>query len=241
MEAGKEMAKEKTITYPKISKRIWQLLRARFAKTMPTAVGTDYVISTSDMTDASARSNVLSPLRDLGLLDKDNKPTDLAERWRHDDEYVAVCKEIRAATYPSALIEAFPEGSVEQKEGIKKWFMKNSKVGEAAGRMFADTYMLLSQADLTAVEGEAKSVRSPRTKKASPPTAKKVAAKAESATKSASNQPTEENRSPPEHNSSRKLPSVHIDVQVHISPDTTPEQIDRIFASMSKHLGSYIA
>lgn len=132
---------------------------------MPTAVGTDYVISTSDMTDASARSNVLSPLRDLGLLDKDNKPTDLAERWRHDDEYVAVCKEIRAATYPSALIEAFPEGSVEQKEGIKKWFMKNSKVGEAAGRMFADTYMLLSQADLTAVEGEAKSVRSPRTKR----------------------------------------------------------------------------
>ncbi|KDB96737.1 hypothetical protein AZ19_0498 [Bordetella bronchiseptica E012] len=37
------------------------------------------------------------------------------------------------------------------------------------------------------------------------------------------------------------MPSVHIDVQVHISPDTTPEQIDRIFASMSKHLGSYIA
>lgn len=31
-------------------------------------------------------------------------------------------------------------------------------------------------------------------------------------------------------------PSVHIDIQVHISPESTPEQIDQIFKSMSKHL-----
>ena len=38
----------------------------------------------------------------------------------------------------------------------------------------------------------------------------------------------------------KRVPSIHIDVQVHISPDTSPEQIDRIFASMSKHLGGFV-
>ena len=31
-------------------------------------------------------------------------------------------------------------------------------------------------------------------------------------------------------------PNLHIDIQIHISPETTPEQIDKIFASMAKHL-----
>ena len=31
-------------------------------------------------------------------------------------------------------------------------------------------------------------------------------------------------------------PSVHIDIQVHISPESTAEQIDQIFSSMAKHL-----
>ena len=31
-------------------------------------------------------------------------------------------------------------------------------------------------------------------------------------------------------------PSLHIDLQIHISPDASAEQIDKIFASMSKHL-----
>ncbi|NEW90275.1 hypothetical protein DU475_23850, partial [Rhodopseudomonas sp. WA056] len=31
-------------------------------------------------------------------------------------------------------------------------------------------------------------------------------------------------------------PSLHIDVQIHISPEATSDQIDQIFASMAKHL-----
>lgn len=33
-------------------------------------------------------------------------------------------------------------------------------------------------------------------------------------------------------------PNLHIDVQVHVSADASPEQIDQIFASMAKHLYS---
>jgi hypothetical protein len=32
------------------------------------------------------------------------------------------------------------------------------------------------------------------------------------------------------------MPDVHIDVQVHIDPAATAEQIDQIFASMARHL-----
>lgn len=31
-------------------------------------------------------------------------------------------------------------------------------------------------------------------------------------------------------------PSLHIDIQIHIDPDATPEQIDKIFESMARHL-----
>lgn len=31
-------------------------------------------------------------------------------------------------------------------------------------------------------------------------------------------------------------PALHIDIQVHIDPTSSPEQIDQIFASMAKHL-----
>jgi hypothetical protein len=31
-------------------------------------------------------------------------------------------------------------------------------------------------------------------------------------------------------------PAVHIDIQIHISPESTAQQIDKIFESMSKHL-----
>ena len=111
-------------TYPKISKKIWWLLRERFKKTIGSVVTPTFVISLAPMADASARSNVISPLRELGLLDGDNKPTELASRWRHDEDYAAVCHEIRKKTYPAELVEAFSDPDANQKEQIKSWFMK---------------------------------------------------------------------------------------------------------------------
>ncbi|TWB61208.1 hypothetical protein FBZ98_101543 [Rhizobium sp. ERR 922] len=35
---------------------------------------------------------------------------------------------------------------------------------------------------------------------------------------------------------SQSGPAVHIDIQIHISPESTAEQIDKIFESMAKHL-----
>jgi hypothetical protein len=46
----------------------------------------------------------------------------------------------------------------------------------------------------------------------------------------------EELPSRPTQASNKVSPSVHIDVQIHISPEATADQIDQIFSSMSKHL-----
>jgi hypothetical protein len=36
--------------------------------------------------------------------------------------------------------------------------------------------------------------------------------------------------------SARSGPEVHIDIQIHISPESSHDQIDKIFESMAKHL-----
>lgn len=225
-------------TYPKISKKLWWLLRDRFKKTVPTVVTPTLVTSLAPMADASARSNVISPLRELGLLDEDNKPTDLAARWRHDDEYAAVCHEIRQNTYPHELIEAFPDADSSQKEQIKNWFMKVGQVGESAARMYADTYLLLTQADTTKAEEKSTAAPTQRVPRSSPkPKSKRLAEAPTNGAESMAPIPLiPESPGPASH---RRMPAVHIDVQVHISPDTSPEQIDRIFESMAKHLGSF--
>jgi len=41
---------------------------------------------------------------------------------------------------------------------------------------------------------------------------------------------------PPEVPRGTQIPSVHIDIQIHISPEASADQIDQIFKSMSKHL-----
>ena len=38
------------------------------------------------------------------------------------------------------------------------------------------------------------------------------------------------------HGNSLKQPSIHIDLEIHISPESTLEQIDKVFESIAKHL-----
>lgn len=226
-------------SFPKISRKIWWLLRDRFKKTVPTTVNPTIISALSSMTDISARTNVISPLRQLGLIDENNKPTDLAQRWRHDDEYPKVCHEIRENLYPPELIETYPEASEGQRTAIKNWFMKTG-VGESAAGRHADTYILLSEADPSKVNEKAPSDSSPKAKPraAKPKLAKAAPVEPQSEVQSAVPQPAPSAETAS--HGTRKMPAIHIDVQVHISPDTPADQIDRIFESMAKHLGGYI-
>ncbi|HRI04882.1 MAG TPA: DUF5343 domain-containing protein [Pyrinomonadaceae bacterium] len=227
------------VTYPKITRKIWWLLRARLKQTVPTSITPTYISSVSEMTDASAKGNVIAPLREMLLIDENSKPTDLMERWRHDDEYASVCTEIRGKVYPHELIEAFPSPTADQEDRIKAWFSKNAKVGDAAARMYTTTYVLLSEADPSKTE-ESRPKANP-----SAPKPKKEKASTESKVKEPQNKVNakkidrEDNESEQNKGGGLAFPSIHIDVQVHISPDTSAEQIDKIFESMSKHLTKF--
>jgi hypothetical protein len=227
------------VSYPKISRNMWSKLRTRFKKTIPAVVTPSFVSSVATMTDQSAVSNVIKPLQALGLIDDQRKPTSLASQWRHDDEYPTVCKAIREHIYPQDLLDTYPGGEAEDKPGIITWFMKSAHVGDAAARMFADTYCILAQADAAALEEKAQST-TPAKKREAPsrPARKAEPSRAIELSKSHVDSAPAPNASG-HHRPLGKFPAVHIDVQVHISPDTSAEQIDRIFESMAKHLGNF--
>lgn len=208
---------------------------------MPSTVTPTLITALAHMADASAKSNVLAPLRDLGLIDDAGKPMPAAERWRHDSEYKAVCHEIRTKVYPHELIEAFPEPDPEQREGIKTWFMKVGQVGEVAARMYTDTFMLLSEADTSKADEKAATPSAPKASRSTAKSKPKDKAPPPAAESRAVQPPTLAEGTPTADpaGTHRRLPAIHIDVQVHISPDTSPEQIDRIFESMAKHLGNF--
>jgi len=226
------------VSYPKISRNMWAKLRARFTRSIPTTVTPAFVSSVVMMVDASAVSNVIKPLQILGLIDDQRKPTPLANQWRHDDEYANVCKAIRERIYPDDLRDTYPHGTADERQGIIKWFMKSAHVGDAAARMFADTYCLLAQADASSLEEQVQNTPSEKKRASSKPARKAaVSPPVEIPDGDVNSVPIPQSHAP--QRPFGKFPAVHIDVQVHISPDTSSEQIDRIFESMAKHLGNF--
>ena len=79
---------EQNNSFPTISEKNWWTIRERFKSSLPSVVSTTYIKSLLSMAnDNSANSNVISPLKRIGLIDDENKPTALANDWRIDDKY----------------------------------------------------------------------------------------------------------------------------------------------------------
>lgn len=239
------MAEEKKKGYPKIPRANWFLLRDKFKQRTPERVSPNYVATALGMGEASASANIIPPLRAFGLIDDAGKPSDLAYDWRDDSKYAEVCKQILDATYPQELRDLFHDASAPAKS-VESWFARDAKVGQAAARAYAATYLMLLEADLA----KAKEQNGPKPKAAN--AAGKPASKAPAPTKAAKEAPAAHEAAKPatEHGGSGAYggsgddgggrrgfsPKLHVDIQIHISPDSSPEQIDKIFESMAKHL-----
>jgi len=73
------MTDGKRSSFPRVSERAWFQLREKFKQSIPSKVTPTYVTALlPSMTTKSAADNVIRPLRSLGLLDKDGKPTELS-------------------------------------------------------------------------------------------------------------------------------------------------------------------
>lgn len=234
------MAEDKKKGYPKIPRNNWFLLREKFKQRTPEKVSPSYVATALSMGEASASANIIPPLRVFGLIDDTGQPSDLAYDWRDDSKYADVCRQIIEATYPQELRDLFHDTSVPAKN-VESWFARNAKVGQSAARAYAATYLMLLEADLTKAK-EQNGTKTTNTANKPPKESVKTSSPVKVAKADAP--PLETTKSATEHvgpgddGGGRRgfSPKLHVDIQIHISPDSSPEQIDKIFESMAKHL-----
>lgn len=209
----------------------WWTIRNRFKQSVPATISKNYLATVLDVSEGAAR-NVLPALKLLGLTTEENRTTDRANDWRVDSEYKSVCKNIVSEVYPEELVHAVPDPIADFDTAVR-WFMREAGVGQGAARNMARLYQLLQKAD--PIDGEGVSANKSSSKSRKGKTANQVKPlaeknKLEPKTSTLQGQPTEPPMMP------EGAPTLHIDVQVHISPDSSPEQIDAIFSSMAKHL-----
>ena len=215
--------------FPAIPERQWWAIRLRFQQSLPTKVTPAYVATALDMKENSAKANVIQPLVICGLLADDGTPTELAIRWREDNEYSAVCKEISSNIYPDELRDAVPGPDVDR-EATERWFRNRTGFGNAAAKRLALVYNLIEGGTLP-VDAPLDRSRS----KVAPPDRKRKESSARTAIKKES---VDGHVDDARTNGQRPSfePAINLNIQVHIAPDMSPEQIDQIFESMARHL-----
>ena len=228
------MAEDKNkASYPMIPESNWWSMRNQFSKTLPSTVSVNYLKTLLALATDQAARNILSPLKSLGILDDDGHPTDLANLWRTDSTYGKTCETMLNAIYPPELLELFPDKDFD-KSKVKEWFKATAKLGDSAANKATSLFTLLKSGEIKSTSGSAQSP------------AKKT--KSEKKTPTQKGQRTEKDITSGKEGfsapiapitvASNKLPqmTMHIDLQIHISPEASTEQIDAIFASMAKHL-----
>lgn len=219
---------EQNSSFPSISEKNWWTLRDKFKASIPANVSTNYIKTLLSMANNnSANSNVLSPLKRMGIVDDENKPTTLANEWRLDDSYKSACSKIIEKIYPRELLDLFPTTDVDRAIA-RNWFMSQG-VGQGAADKMVALFILLKS-------GEIKQRKSSSSSKESIKSTVKTKAKVGGINTSISNKTSENHEFDFSREVSSNRPNLHIDLQIHISPDSSPEQIETIFASMAKHL-----
>ncbi len=223
------MAQDPTSRFPVMPIKHWWNLRNKFKKSIPGTITTNYISLVLRMTEQSASSNVIPSLRMVGIIDDKGKVVhDAARRFRDDQQYADFCAETLKRIYPQDLRDAFPDANSDAKN-VDNWFANHTGVGAVAARRMRAFYLLLCDAD-------------PAKEKASDGTSTK-AAKASPANKGAAKAKVSSRISKPrvpvqreEKGQGADSPALHINIQVHISSDAAPDQIDQIFKSMAKHI-----
>ena len=215
------MANQAKATYPRIPKLSWEKLRERFKQTLPSTVTDSYIASVLEINQNSARRNILPALRAIGLIDNEGKPTDLAVKWRDDNQYQEACESMRREIYPSELIDLGYDNT-SQRDQIQSWFANHTLVGESAARQMTSFYLLLCEADPNKVNS----------KKAIQPKSQKTKAKVNVPQKSISTRESQDStdlQGDSQAIPQNRGPELHFNIQIHISSDSTVDQIDAIF------------
>ncbi len=224
------------VSFPYMTAAQWFGVRAKLRQSVPKAIDIDWIMSALGTSEKGAR-NILPQLKAVGLVTPEGSPSELALDLRDDDTYGGAAHRILEALYPASLRSAYDDPTVEASR-VASWFMRNAKTGQATASMQAKLYLTLLRGELPNPE-EARSSSNGARK------AKETAAKPAAPRRARDAEPPPADGTPdsaavgyPAADGSKGAdgPSLHIDLQVHISADAGPEQIDAVFASMAKHL-----
>lgn len=229
-----ESQAEAKVSYPYMTAGQWFGVRAKLRQSVPSSVDVDWVMAALGTSEKGAR-NVLPQLRAVGLIDTDGRPTDLALDLRDDNEYANACKKILEELYPENLRAAW-DNPADEPTSVAAWFMRNAHTGQAAAMNQAKLYLTLLKGELPSPEAAKKAAA----KKATPGPAKKAtaanSAKEMKTSTDVVHEASNKQPTPPTPAGAGLGPSLHIDMQIHISADASDSQIDTVFKSMAKYL-----
>lgn len=220
------MADESKAVFPIIPVKNWWDLRKKFKQTIPISGVTDTYLSTVLGIGTRAAGNLLPDFKRVGIIDQDGVPKERAKAWRDDEQYPSVCDAIRKEVYPQELLDAFPSPSEDDKGGIERWFANRTGLGTISVKKMTSFYLMLSEADPAKMAESAKpKAEKPKPRPKQEPKVKVTGKEETVGTKIKSGAEEE-----------LGIPSININIEVHISADAEPTQIDKIFESMAKHL-----
>lgn len=169
----------------------------------------------------SAAKAYIAQLKSAGIITEENKATSLATDWRLDDKYSDSVDKLIKKNYPQELIDIAPPENQDRGRAVQ-WFLRQG-LGEGAAGNKAATYLLVgSPQPGGAAQPKAATPKNP-TKKVAPASKQVTPEKPSRSIKQRSNE------------SPKDIP-LNINVQIHISAESSTEQIEAIFASMRKYL-----
>jgi len=201
------------VTYTTVPGKIGPLLTKIKSNGVPKKVDTVW-LKAIGFTSSNDKS-LLPVLKNIDFVDSGKAPTDRWRKFRGIDGEVALGEAIRHGY--SDLYDFYDDAHDRSTLEIANVFKTKSNAGDQAISKAVGTFKALSaEAKFTSgVQSKSPDVRTSDQGHTAPDV------------------PTVPTRIAPD---GGVTPSLHIDLQVHISPEASAEQIDKIFASMAKHL-----
>ncbi|MCY4536933.1 MAG: DUF5343 domain-containing protein [Chloroflexi bacterium] len=164
--------------------------------------------------------SALRVLEFIGFIDASKQPTDNWKNYRHKGKSNSVLGAAIKRGY-SVLYEDLPEAHECSDDDLKNFFRVHSTAGDQAISRTVKTFQALcSMVDFSTASDNGVTTDDNGSSASANDTAPLVA---------------------PPQNIESPAPTLHIDFQVHIAADAPPEQIDKIFESMAKHLYNKVA
>jgi hypothetical protein len=199
--------------YTLVPGKIKALLAKIREVTVPTKKITIKWLESVGFTSTNDRT-LLPVLSFLGFIDASNVPAATWKEYRGPEPGKVLARAIKESY--SELYDTYPDAHARDLKDVEAIVKSKTTVGQDLVSRMTNTFKsLCAEADFSGLEEE-----TPKQKPLAPdPHAKG---------------PDHDKPGAPAGKGS--FPSLHIDIQVHITPDTSPDQIDKIFESIARHL-----